>query len=97
MVTILPLPMAGWSVELRPGEQPFLFPRKSQAISFAVGWAETSDQGCEVRLYGRFGELERSIAAPTGSYRHFPRSDRRQEKVAIPFPDRRRQERRQHI
>ena len=92
-VHVLPLPPTGWRVELSPGEQPFLFPTKGQAISFALAWAD-SHQPCEVRVYGRVGELERSMPFPNGNYRRAHRADRRRMQVDIPFPDRRYQERR---
>jgi len=93
MVKISPLPATGWRVELSPGEQPFLFPTKGQAISFAVAWAENHPP-CEVRLYGSVGDLERSMTFPDGGYRRLPAADRRRIQVDIAFPDRRRQERR---
>ena len=93
MVKVLPLPSAGWRVELSPDEQPFPFPNKGQAIAFALAWAD-SNQPCEIHVYGRIGELERSMTFPNGNYRRPPRSDRRQAQVNIPFRDRRQQERR---
>jgi len=93
VVKVLPLPSAGWRVELSPGEQPFLFPTKAQAILFALAWAD-AHQPCEVRVYASNGEPERSMTYPNGNYRHPPRSDRRRVQVDIPFRDRRHQERR---
>jgi len=87
------LPSNGWRVELSPGEQPFLFPTKAQAMSFALAWAD-SNQPCEIHVYGRIGELERSMTFPNGNYRRPPRSDRRRAQVDVPFRDRRQQERR---
>lgn len=93
MVKVLPWPSEGWCVELSPGERPFLFPIKAQAILFALAWAD-SHQPCEVRVYDRTGEPERSLTFPNGNYRHPPRSDRRRMQVDIPFSNRRYQERR---
>jgi hypothetical protein len=93
ILKVSPLPSTGWRVELSPGEQPFLFPTKAQALSFALTWAD-SHQPCEVRVYGPIGELERSMTFPNGNYRRPPRLDRRQAQVNIPFRDRRQQERR---
>lgn len=93
MVKVLPLPSAGWRVELSPDEQPFPFPNKGQAIAFALTWAD-SNQPCEIHVYGPIGELERSLTFPNGNYRGPPRSDRRQAQVDIPFRDRRQHERR---
>lgn len=93
VVKVLPLPSTGWQVELSPGEQPFLFPTKAQAISFALAWAD-SHQPCEVLVLGPIGEPERSMTFPNGNYRRAPRSDRRRMQVDIPFRDRRQQERR---
>jgi hypothetical protein len=94
MVKVLPFASTGWCVELSPGEQPFPFPTKGQAITFALTWAETSVQPCEVGVYGRTGDLERSMTFPNGNYRRPAGSDRRRMQVDIPFRDRRQQERR---
>ena len=96
MVKVSPLPSKGWRVELSPGEQPFLFPTKAQAISFALAWAD-SNQPCEVGVYGPIGEPERSMTFPNGNYRRPARSDRRRMQVDIPFRDRRHQERRAQV
>lgn len=93
VVKVLPLPSTGWQVELSPGEPPFLFPTKAQAISFALAWAD-SHQPCEVLVLGPIGEPERSMTFPNGNYRRAPRSDRRRMQVDISFRDRRQQERR---
>ena len=90
------LPGTGWRVELSPAEQPFLFPTKAQAISFALAWAD-SHQPCEVLVFGLIGEPERSMTFPDGKYRRAPSSDRRQVQVEIPFRDRRQQERRTFV
>jgi len=87
------LPSTGWRVELSPGEQPFLFPTKAQAISFALAWAD-SHQPCEVLVFGPIGEPERNMTFPNGNYRSAPRSDRRRMQVDIAFRDRRQRERR---
>ena len=93
VVKVLPLPSTDWQVELSPGEQPFLFPTKAQAILFALAWAD-SHQPCEVRVHGSVGKPERSMTFPDGNYRRGPRADRRRMQVDIPFRDRRHQERR---
>jgi len=96
LVKVLLQPATGWNVELSPGEQPFAFPSKAQAIQFAIAWAE-HHQPCEVRIYGSLGDLERSMIFPNGSHRRLLGSDRRRRQVQIPFPDRRRQERRVQV
>jgi hypothetical protein len=93
MVTVIPSPPTGWRVDLGTGEQPFVFPVKAQAIAFALAWAG-SRQPTEVRVYGAFGELERSVTVPDGNYRRPPRTDRRRNQLDIPFRDRRQQDRR---
>ena len=93
MVKVMPLTAIAWRVVLSPGEQPFEFPTKAQAISFAIAWAE-HHRPCEVRVYGGVGALDRSMTVPNGNYRRTPGSDRRQMQADIPFPDRRRHERR---
>jgi len=75
------------------GEQPFVFPAKHPAISFAIAWAD-HHQPCEVHLYGHAGELERSMTFPNENYRRPSGPDRRRMQVDIPFRDRRHQERR---
>jgi hypothetical protein len=97
MVKVLPFASTGWRVELSPGEQPFLFPSKGQAITFALAWAETSIQPCEVGVYGRTGDLERGMTFPNGNYRRPAGSDRRRTQADIAFPDRRRQDRRTQV
>ena len=92
MVIVLPA-ATGWRVELDRDERGSLFPDKAQALAFALAWAQ-SRQPCEVRVYGRFGELDRSIALPEGHYRRPHGSDRRRTQLTIGFGDRRRQERR---
>ena len=96
IVKVFSAPSAGWIVELEDGGQPFPFPTKAQAISFAIAWAEQHEP-CEVRLYGSLGDMERQLAFPNGGYRRQPGADRRRRQVAIAFPDRRRQERRAQI
>lgn len=86
-------PTTGWLVELSPGGNPFPFPTKAQAITFAIAWGEQR-QPCEVRLYGSLGDLDRILKLPNGGYRRGDVRDRRQAQIAISFPDRRRQERR---
>lgn len=93
LVKVLLQPSTGWNVELGPGEQPFMFPSKAQAIQFAIAWAEQHEP-CEVRLYGSLGDLERTIHFPNGGHRRLPGSDRRRRQIHITFPDRRRQDRR---
>ena len=93
ILKVAPLPSAGWCVERSPGEQPFLFPTKAQAVSFALAWAD-SHQPCEVLVLGAIGEPERILTFPNGNYRRAPRSDRRRMQVDIPFRDRRQRERR---
>ena len=93
LVKVLLFPSGGWRVELNPGEHPFQFPVKAQAIAFAVAWAQ-SHQPCEVRVYSGFGETERSMTFPNGNYRTAARSDRRRSQVDIAFSNRRQQERR---
>jgi hypothetical protein len=93
MVKILPLPSAGWRVELSPGSQPFVFPTKAQAVAFAITWAENHPP-CGIRVYSRTGDLERTMTFPNGTHRRVPGSDRRRVQIDIPFPDRRRGERR---
>ena len=92
MVIVLPA-STGWRVELNGAERGLLFPDKAQALAFALAWAQ-SRQPCEVRVYGRFGELDRSITLPKGNYRRPHGSDRRRAQLPIGFGDRRRQERR---
>ena len=93
MVKVLPLPSTDWRVELNSEEQPFLFPTKSQAIAFAIAWADYH-QPCEVRVFDATGELQRDITLPSGDYRRTTAPDRRHTEVDIPFPNRRQQERR---
>lgn len=93
IVKVSPLPSTGWRVELSPGEQPYLFPIKGQAISFALTWAD-QHQPCELHVYGRYGELERIMRFPNGNHRSDPQSDRRRMQVDIEFADRRHEERR---
>ena len=93
MLKISPSPSAGWSVEGGYGEQPFVFPTKTQAISFALVWAE-QHQPCDVQIYNHAGDLERNIMFPNGNHRLLSGSDRRQVQVDIAFPDRRHEERR---
>jgi len=68
------------------------FAGKRQAMTFALAWAQFH-QPCEVRVYGSFGELDRSITLPEGNYRHCPGADRRRTRAATGFRDRRQQER----
>jgi hypothetical protein len=93
LVKVLLQPATGWNVELNPGEQPFMFPTKAQAIQFAIAWGEQHEP-CEVRIYGSLGDLERTIGFPNGGHRHRSGPDRRRRQVQISFPDRRRQDRR---
>jgi hypothetical protein len=93
MVKVMPLSAMTWRVVLSPGEQPFEFPTKAQAISFAIAWAELH-RPCDVRVYGGVGAPDRSMTVPNGDYRRTPGSDRRQRQADIPFFDRRRHERR---
>ncbi len=71
-----------------------MFPTKSQAILFALAWAE-NHQPNEIHVYGTLGELERSIVCPNGNQLRAADSDRRQVNVNIQFPERRRAERRE--
>ena len=96
MVKVLPSPPIGWRVELSVGELPFMFPTKAQAISFAIAWAEHHQPG-EVCVYGPIGELERKMTFPNGNYRRGPKTDRRRIQIRIPFPNRRREERRKYV
>jgi hypothetical protein len=95
-VIVMPLPTADWRVELSPGEQPFQFPTKGQAISFALAWAE-HHQANDVRVFGRVGALERLITLPDGDYRRAPGSERRRMQVDPWIPDRRREDRRRQV
>ena len=96
ILKVSPFTPTGWRVELTPAEQPFLFPTKAQAISFAMAWAD-SHQPCEVLVLGSIGEPERSVKLPEGNYRRAPGTDRRQVQAEIPFRDRRQQERRAQV
>ena len=96
MVTVVALPTGGWRVELSEGQQPFVFPAKGQALTFALAWAD-AHQPCEARVYGRLGELDRHLTFPDGNYRLAPKSDRRRTQVEIGFRDRRQQERRAQV
>ena len=93
IVRVFPWRSKEWSVELYPDEQPFLFPTKGQAISFALAWADYH-QPCEVRVFDGTGELQRDIKVPDGNYRRMIAADRRREQVEIDFTDRRNRERR---
>ena len=93
IVRVFPWRSKEWSVELYPDEQPFLFPTKGQAISFALAWADYH-QPCEVRVFDGAGELQRDIKVPDGNYRRMAAADRRREQVEIEFTDRRNRERR---
>lgn len=95
MLRILPAPTSGWRVEGGYGEQPFVFPTKAQAISFFLRWAE-EHQPCEVQIFSESGDLERILNFPNGNHRRSSESDRRRAQIDIPFPNRRRQERRSH-
>lgn len=97
MVKVLPYASTGWCVELSPGKQPILFPTRSQAIVFALAWAETSDLPCEVGVYDRTRGLERLMKFPNGSQRRPAHLERRRTQIDIPFRDRRHQERRAHV
>lgn len=93
IVRVFPWRSKEWSVELYPDEQPFLFPTKGQAISFALAWADYH-QPCEVRVFDGAGELQREIKVPDGNYRRMAAADRRREQTEIDFSDRRNRERR---
>ncbi len=93
IVRVFPWRSKEWSVELYPDEQPFLFPSKGQAISFALAWADYH-QPCEVRVFDGADELQRDIKVPDGNYRRMVSPDRRREQVGIDFSDRRNRERR---
>jgi len=93
VVKVFPWHSAEWSVELYPDEQPFLFPTKGQALSFALAWADYH-QPCEVRVLDVSGEVLRYIRVPSVDYRRTTVSDRRRVQVDISFADRRQQERR---
>jgi len=93
MVAVLPQASTGWRVELNDGQEGLLFSDKRQALDFALGWAE-AHQPAELRVYGRFGEIDRSIVYPDGDFRRLPRADRRHKQFAIGFFDRRQRERR---
>lgn len=94
MLKISPSPSTstGWRVEGGYAEQPFVFPTKAQAISFALVWAE-KHQPCDVHIYNTAGYRQRHITFPDGNQRRAD-GDRRQMRVAIAFADRRRAERR---
>ncbi|NIO40254.1 MAG: hypothetical protein GTO41_08695 [Burkholderiales bacterium] len=96
VVRVFPWRSREWSVELYPDEQPFLFPTKGQAISFALAWADYH-QPCEVRVFDNVGDLQRDIKVPEGNYRRMSAPDRRQQQIEIDFVDRREQERRVSI
>ncbi len=96
MLKISPSPSAGWRVDGGYGEQPFVFPTKAQAISFFLAWAE-KHQPCDVHIYNDAADLERNITFSDGNYRLASGSDRRQMQIDIPFPERRRAERRSHV
>ena len=93
VVKVFPWHSTQWSVELYPDEQPFLFPTKGQALSFALAWADYH-QPCEVRVLDGTGDVLRSIHVPSAEYRRAAVSDRRRVQIDIPFPDRRQHERR---
>jgi hypothetical protein len=93
MVRVFPWRAKQWSVELYSDEQPFLFPSKGQAISFALAWADYH-QPCDVQVFDGAGQLERDIKVPFGNYRRMAAVDRRRNEVAIEFMDRRERERR---
>ena len=93
IVRVFPWRSNEWSVELYPDEQPFLFPTKGQAISFALAWADYH-QPCEVRVFDNAGELQRDINVPNGGYRRMSVPDRRRQQIVIEFTDRRHHERR---
>lgn len=93
IVRVFPWRSKEWSVELYPDEQPFLFPSKGQAISFALAWADYH-QPCEVRVFDGAGEMQRDIKVPDGNYRRVAAVDRRREQLEIDFSDRRNSERR---
>jgi len=96
VLKISPSPSTGWRVEGGYGKQPFVFPTKGEAISFFLVWAE-KHQPCDVNIYNDAGDLERNISFPDGMHRRAARADRRQMQIGIPFPDRRRTERRGHV
>jgi hypothetical protein len=96
MVKILPSPSTEWRVELNPDEQPFMFPTKSQAISFAIAWADYHPPN-EICIYDQKGELQRDITLPGGKYRRIPSADRRRMRAEIAFDERRERERRQQV
>jgi len=94
MVKVLPTPSTDWRVELNPDEQPFTFPTKSQAISFAIAWADYHPPN-EICIYDQKGEVQRDIALPGGNYRRVPSAERRGMRLEIAFDERRQRERRQ--
>ena len=93
MLKISPSPTTGWRVEGGYAEQPFVFPTKAQAISFALVWAE-KHQPCDVHIYNNAGYRQRHITFPDGNQRRATGVERRKLQVAISFPDRRRADRR---
>ncbi len=96
MLKIFPSPSSGWCVEGGYGEQPFVFPTKAQAVSFFLVWAE-KHQPCDVHIYNDAGEVERHIHFPNGNHRRASTPDRRSRRVEVPFPERRRAERRSQL
>lgn len=93
MLKIIPTSLTGWRVEGACGEWPFVFPSKGDAITFFLVWAE-KHQPCDVQIYNYAGDLERNITYPAENHRQASRSGRRQNENDVPFPDRRRAQRR---
>jgi hypothetical protein len=93
MLKILPSSLTGWRVEGAYGEWPFMFPNKGDAISFFLVWAE-KHQPCDVQIYNYAGDLERNITFPADNHRQASGSGRRQMQSDVPFPNRRRAQRR---
>ncbi len=93
MLEIIPTPAGTWSVVGGYGSQPFSFSTKGGAIRFFLAWAELHAP-CEVKIYDKNGNVERTLHFPGGKHLRTNRADRRQKQVPIDFPDRRRRNRR---
>jgi hypothetical protein len=96
MLKISPASLTGWCVQGGYGDWPFVFATKGQAISFFLKWAE-KHQPCDVQIFNYAGNVERRISFPDGNHRNASGSDRRQQQIDIPFPERRRVERRGRV